>query len=386
MDIFNQRLNEIARYYQNGDYNLGFRRLIDSAMDTGNTEILKDIINYTDWRYKNPEEISGDVSKALDLLNKIRNLGPKIHPLTDRNIIDAKNVSKRYARGNFQLGPLDVSIRPHEVVGLVGENGNGKTTLLRLLAGELKPDQGKIDYHFRDEAKDHYDLRTKLVYIPQRIEVLRGGLMDNLQFTLTNHGLKNEDNYYRAQASLARMGLWEYKELNWARLSSGYKMRFELARTLVRQPEVLLLDEPLANLDILAQQIILEDLKYLAESLYQPFGVVLSSQQLYEVEKVSDKIIYLEKGKLVNDSSKEVPENTSEYLILELESSFNREDLQTRLGNSGLERLQYNGGNYILFFKKDASMNSILKTLGEAEIPVTYLRDISHSSRRFFIN
>src|SRR5690606_30574513 len=129
----NQRLNEIARYYQNGDYNLGFRRLIDSAMDTGNTEILKDIINYTDWRYKNPEEISGDVSKALDLLNKIRNLGPKIHPLTDRNIIDAKNVSKRYARGNFQLGPLDVSIRPHEVVGLVGENGNGKTTLLRLL-------------------------------------------------------------------------------------------------------------------------------------------------------------------------------------------------------------------------------------------------------------
>lgn len=386
MNIFNQRLSEIADYYQNCDVNLGFRRLIDSAMDTGNTEILKDIIDYTDWRYKNPQDVSNDVSKALDLLDKIRNLGPKIHPLIDRTIIHAENISKRYKSGIFQLGPLDVSIRPHEVVGLVGENGNGKTTLLRLLAGELKPDQGKIDYHFRDEAKDHYDLRTKLVYIPQRIEVLRGGLMDNLQFTLTNHGLKNEDNYYRAQASLARMGLWEYKDLNWARLSSGYKMRFELARTLVRQPEVLLFDEPLANLDILAQQIILEDLKYLAESLYQPFGVVLSSQQLYEVEKVSNKIIYLEKGKLVNDSSKEIPENTSEYLIVELESSFSREDLQAKLGNSGLERIQFNGGNYILFFKKESSLNTILKTLGEAEIPVTYLRDISHSSRRFFIN
>lgn len=386
MSIFNQRLTEIADFYQNGDFHLGFRKLVDSAMDTGNTKILKEIISYTEWRYQNPENTTEDVSKALNLLERIRQIGPKHQPNSNRTIINAKNISKQYASGNFKLGPLDVSIQPSKIVGLVGENGNGKTTLLRLLAGELKPDHGTIDYQFREAYENQYDLRTKLVYIPQRIEVLRGGLLDNLQFTLTNHGILGEENNYMALTALARMGLWQYKDLDWARLSSGYKMRFELTRTLLRQPEVLLLDEPLANLDVLAQQVILEDLKSLSESLYRPFGVVLSSQQLYEVEKVSDKIIYLEKGKLVNDSSKESEETQSYQLILELESEVSRELLQSKLNAIGLEKVHYNGGSYILFFQQQTSFNSVLKELGENKIPLTYIRDISNSSRRFFIN
>lgn len=385
MNLFNQRLADVSDFYQNGDLNLGFRKLIDSALDTGNTEILKEVISYTDWRHQNPDDSTNDVAKAMNLLEKIRQVGPKNQPNSNRNIINAKNISKQYAKGNFKLGPLDVSIQPSKIVGLVGENGNGKTTLLRLLAGELKPDSGNIDYQFRENYKNQYDLRTKLVYIPQRIEVLRGGLLDNLQFTLTNHGVLGEDNYYMALTALARMGLWQYKELNWARLSSGYKMRFELTRTLLRQPEVLLLDEPLANLDVLAQQVILEDLKSLSESLYRPFGVVLSSQQLYEVEKISDKIIYLEKGKLVNDSSIKIDE-ASHQLILELESEISREILQEKLASFGLEKIHFNGGNYMLFFNPETSFNEVLKQFGESDIPLTYIRDISNSSRRFFIN
>lgn len=385
MNLFNQRLADVSDFYQNGDLNLGFRKLIDSALDTGNTEILKEVISYTDWRHQNPDDSTNDVAKAMNLLEKIRQVGPKNQPNSNRNIINAKNISKQYAKGNFKLGPLDVSIQPSKIVGLVGENGNGKTTLLRLLAGELKPDSGNIDYQFRENYKNQYDLRTKLVYIPQRIEVLRGGLLDNLQFTLTNHGVLGQDNYYMALTALARMGLWQYKELNWARLSSGYKMRFELTRTLLRQPEVLLLDEPLANLDVLAQQVILEDLKSLSESLYRPFGVVLSSQQLYEVEKISDKIIYLEKGKLVNDSSIKIDE-ASHQLILELESEISREILQEKLASFGLEKIHFNGGNYMLFFNPETSFNEVLKQFGESDIPLTYIRDISNSSRRFFIN
>lgn len=385
MNLFNQRLAEVSDFYQNGDLNLGFRKLIDSALDTGNTEILKEVISYTDWRHQNPDDSTNDVAKAMNLLEKIRQVGPKNQPNSNRNIINAKNISKQYSKGNFKLGPLDVSIQPSKIVGLVGENGNGKTTLLRLLAGELKSDSGTIDYQFRENYKNQYDLRTKLVYIPQRIEVLRGGLLDNLQFTLTNHGVLGEDNYYMALTALARMGLWQYKELNWARLSSGYKMRFELTRTLLRQPEVLLLDEPLANLDVLAQQVILEDLKSLSESLYRPFGVVLSSQQLYEVEKISDKIIYLEKGKLVNDSSIKIDE-ANHQLILELESEISREILQEKLASFGLEKIHFNGGNYMLFFNPETSFNEVLKQFGESDIPLTYIRDISNSSRRFFIN
>ncbi len=386
MNLFDNRLTEIAQHYQNGDVSLGFRRMIDSALDTGKTSILKDVIDFTDWKYKQNPDAASENQKAQELIQKIKNAGTPANEASPKTIIQATGISKSYSKGGFKLGPLDVSVHTSEIVGLVGENGNGKTTLLRALGGELKPDSGKIDYQFSKPYHNSYDLRTRLVYIPQRIELLRGGLLDNLQFTLITYGITGEDNFYLAQTLLARMGLWLYRDLNWSRLSSGYKMRFELARTLLRQPEVLLLDEPLANLDILAQQIILEDLRYLSSSLLRPFGVVLSSQQLYEVEKVSDKIIFLDKGKLVNDSSVKPDAENKEYLILEIDSTAEREQLQMQLQLAGLEKINFNGGNYVLYFSSGKSIHDVMSVMSKESIPVTYIRDISNSSRRFFIN
>src|SRR5690606_18763295 len=360
MDIFHNRLDEVAQHYQNGDVSLGFRRMIDSALDTGQISILKSIIDFTEWKHRQKPDVISENQKAQELLQKIKNAGTPAKEFTSQPLIQAKGISKVYAKGGFKLGPLDVSVHKSEVVGLVGENGNGKTTLLRALGGELSPDSGSIAYNFSEIYQNTYELKTRLVYIPQRLELLRGGLMDNLQFTLTTHGITGEENFYRAQVILARMGLWEYKDLNWNRLSSGYKMRFELARTLLRNPEVLLLDEPLANLDILAQQIILEDLRYLSGSLLRPFGVVLSSQQLYEVEKVSDKIIFLDKGKLVNDSSLRPEIESEQYLILEVDSTVAREELQSQLQNAGLVKVHFNGGNYVLYFSSEKTVQDVM--------------------------
>lgn len=72
-------------------------------------------------------------------------------------------------------------------------------------------------------------------------------------------------------------------------------MRFELARMLLRKPKILLIDEPLANLDILAQQTILDDFRNIAGSPYRPIAIVLSSQQLYEVEKTSQQVVFLKR-------------------------------------------------------------------------------------------
>lgn len=381
---FSNRLSEVSQHYKDGDTSLGFRRLIDVILDCRETSILKDGIDFTEWRYQSNPSQEEESRRADDLLQKVENAGYQTRELSTQPIIEAKQISKKYAKGSFELKPLQVVINPSEVVGLVGENGNGKTTLLRLLCGELKPDTGTIYYNFQRDYTDYYDLKTRLIYIPQRTEVLRGGLMDNLQFTCASYGIKGEENFYLSQIMLARLGLWPYKNLNWARLSSGYKMRFELARNLLRNPEVLLLDEPLANLDVLAQQIILEDLKYLSNSISHPFGVVLSSQQLYEVEKISDKILFLDNGKLVNDSSVNQEEN--KLLILELETSVDRSTLQNCLADFGLNKVQYNGGNYVLYFSSEASIHEILEALAKAKIPLTYFRDISSSSRRFFVD
>jgi len=282
------------------------------------------------------------------------------------------------------LGPVSVEINKGQVYGLVGENGNGKTTLLRILAKEISFNEGELNYSFNVEPKDEYDLRTKLVYIPQRTEKWYGSLKDNLKFVLSNYGVKPEENETRTLMMIARLGLWNYKHLKWSELSSGYKMRFELARTLLRQPEILLLDEPLANLDVLAQQVILEDLKSIANSVNNPIALILSSQQLYEVEKISDKVIFLKNGQYKDNSELQNAENS--HLIIEIDTPESREKLLEVFKDFNLEKLNFNGGVYVAYFSSATEFYDVISALGNARTELVYIRNISSSTRRFFVN
>ena len=84
--------------------------------------------------------------------------------------LEANGVSKQYASGSFALSQLNVSLHEGRIVGLVGENGNGKTTLLRLLYGELKPDTGTLEYRFRDlrSREPVYGVKSAMAFVPQR--------------------------------------------------------------------------------------------------------------------------------------------------------------------------------------------------------------------------
>ncbi len=381
------RIKEVLSHIENNDLDLGFRKLIDCAQDTQNLEIYKETINLTDWKSKHPEDNKKFVLKSKELLEKIEKI-PLIEVTREKFIVDAKDIYKSYGVNRFQLGPISLQIRKGQVYGLVGENGNGKTTLLRVLAQQLSNTKGTVDYFFNETSNSSYDLKTKLIYIPQRTKKWYGSLKDNLKFVLANYGVSAEENEIRTLMMIARFGLWNYKHLKWNELSSGYKMRFELARTMLRQPELLLMDEPLANLDILSQQLILEDLKSICNSINNPVALILSSQQLYEVEKVSDKIIYLKNGKYIQDGSKEsIMENSlEEFLIVEIEGTVSREQLQNALKFLGPERLIYNGGVYIIYFPLNINYFEVLSALGEAKLEIIYSRNISKSSRRFFVS
>ena len=224
-----------------------------------------------------------------------------------------------------------------------------------------------------------------MVYIPQRTAKWYGSLKDNLKFVLSNYGISSEENETRVLMMIARLGLWNYKHLKWSELSSGYKMRFELARTLLRKPELLLLDEPLANLDVLAQQVILEDLKAIANSVNHPIALILSSQQLYEVEKVSDKVIFLKNGQYKNNENADNLASDNQ-LIIEIDTSNSREDLLETFKNFKLEKLNFNGGVFVAYFAEETELYQVISALGNTKIQITYLRNISNSTRRFFVH
>ena len=377
-----QRVKAVFHFFDNKDTVLGFRKLLDCAMDTQNMTIYKEAIALTDWKETNNHNVEDLIEKSKTLLEKIEKIPVKEYP-TDVAVLQSKNIQKSYGRNRFSLGPVSLEIKKGQVYGLVGENGNGKTTLLRILAQEISRNQGELKYEFDSVPKDGFDLRTKLVYIPQRTEKWYGSLKDNLKFVLSSYGVKPEENETRTLMMIARLGLWNYKHLKWNELSSGYKMRFELARTLLRKPEILLLDEPLANLDVLAQQVILEDLKAIANSVNNPIALILSSQQLYEVEKISDKVIFLKNGKYQDNENKYETENPN--LIVEIDTDHSREELLQIFQPFNLEKLNFNGGLFVAYFSPETEFSDVLSALGNSKIQVTYIRNISSSTRRFFV-
>ena len=378
------RVQETLQYFTQKDIGLAFRKLLDCAADTQQMSIYEKAIALTDWKEKHPAEVETLIEKATVLLREIADCKVTELP-TETAVLVAEEVRKHYALGRFQLGPISLSIKKGQVYGLVGENGNGKTTLLRILARDLSYDSGVVKYYFTERPKNDYDLRTKLIYIPQRTEKWYGSLKDNLKFTLSSYGIPAEENELRTLLMIARLGLWQYQHLDWNALSSGYKMRFELARTLLRQPEILLLDEPLGNLDVLAQQVILEDLKMIANSVNHPIALILSSQQLFEVEKISDKVIFLRNGQYTDNAEATATEEAMP-LIVEIDTTNTREDLMAVFKAFALEKLNYNGGVYVAYFRPNTEYSAVLEALGKAKIDLTYIRNISASTRRFFVS
>jgi ABC-2 type transport system ATP-binding protein len=387
MNEFEKLFQELQNFLKYDDFTILTKRIIDLTLDTEDLSYYIKTNEFLNWLDKNENNTDLKKQKYQDILSDLYGILIK-KPIAEKKLIITTNsLEKNYGLASFGLGPIEMELHKGEILGLVGENGNGKTTLLRCLCGELFPTKGKIDYHFTHA--DLYDLRTKLVYIPQRTDTWYGSMLDNLQFTAASYGYKPEENILIVELIIARLGLRKFRNHSWKSLSSGYKMRYELARMLLRKPEVLLIDEPLANLDILAQQTVLEDFKAIAKSPFRPIGIVLSSQQLYEVEKTSDQVIFLKNGAQKNLYEKTISdENVIEEnkLVIEFETDWTQSELGDTFTKLNLISLQFNGGTYIATFPETVFIQEFMQLLIDKKIPIHYFRNISNSTRRFFLS
>lgn len=382
MTEINRLFEEARDLLKFNDYALVIKRIIDFTLDTESLLFYKKTNTLLDWLDTN-DTSAEKPAKLAAMLDELEQALSTKTPVPKQRILHAKALTKRYGSSSFALGPIDLELNAGDIVGLVGENGNGKTTLLRLLCGELYASSGSLAYDFAYD--DLFDLRTKLVYIPQRTDVWRGPMFENLVFTASTYGYTPDENELVVQLIIARLGLRKFRQHKWKDLSSGYKMRFELARMLLRKPKVLLIDEPLANLDILAQQTILEDFRAMAKSPFRPIGIILSSQQLYEVEKTSDQVIFLKQGVQKNlHGNAETPEE--KHLVIEFESEWTQRSLNDALTPHGLVSLQFNGGTYVATFTAGTTVQDFMRAVLQHDIPVMYLRNISNSTRRFFVS
>jgi ABC-2 type transport system ATP-binding protein len=372
------RIAEIQSYLQHNDQSLAVRRILDASLDTADGALIKEAIqvSQTYRQYKQTELPAAFVESAHNLLNKLNTVTERFVEQSTR-LVTARDISKSYSSGNFSLQPISIQVNTGDVLGVVGENGNGKTTLLRCMAGQLALDAGELDFP-QLQHPDQYDIKHHLAFIPQRIPRWYGLLKDNLHFAAAISGVTGSVNSIMVDFMLERLDLTPYAHLTWTQISSGYRTRFEIARILLQKPRLLILDEPLANLDINAQQSILTDLRFMAKSVHNPMGILLSSQQLHEVEKIADTVLLIKNGSCLFRTGEQ--EKTATSFVIELETTASRETLlQVLLGNG---ELQFNGGFYTIT-SKELPAQELLSKLVAGNISITYFRDITHSTKRF---
>jgi ABC-2 type transport system ATP-binding protein len=371
------------------DFSLLTRRLLDACkehevpMDLQQKIILmrKKYLSFLDGV---SDSISHDEAEDLIKQLNIDSRTIKSGLFSNQPVLTAAGITKQFIKGKtpFKLHELSLELIHGEITGVVGENGNGKTTLLNLLAGNLSVSSGEILYpNLSQNNHDYYAIKQQIAFIPQRIDKWYGTLMENLQFFCAIHNIKGEQNEQEIEYILCRLGLEKFKDLSWNEISSGYRLRFELAKMLLWRPQLLILDEPLANLDINAQQLLLQDLKFFVRSKVHPLSIILSSQNLHEVERIADNIVFIRQGKTVFNGKQNQFGRENLLQHFEISGNFSLKELQVAFPGTKIEDT---GTTYIVSVNKETKWFEILSKLNQHNLDLNYYRNITNSTRQLF--
>ncbi len=308
--------------------------------------------------------------------------------LPEEVVFSCRNLKCSFRKGDFTLGELDLALRLGEITGVVGENGNGKTTLFRIIAGELRHGSGDLTYPLfqppGSKTLDWVKIKRHTAYVPQELPPMYGSLKDNIKYEAALHGILGEQNEEETNYVVQRLGLDEHLGKNWSELSGGFKLRFSLAKAVVWKPQLLIIDEPLANLDIKTQLVILQDLRELSRSLRFPMSLLISSQHLHEIEAVSDKILFLEKGQASFYDRTEMLGEARNANLFELGCEADLDTIKNTLQEIPHHRVYFNGISYVIRTPLEVSYKDLLYRLLVENIKINYFRDISRSVKGLF--
>ncbi len=171
----------------------------------------------------------------------------------------AENITRAFARSGFTLQVDRVEVPAGTVLALLGPSGSGKTTLLHILGLLERPDAGRILLGGRDVDARDQTARRQIAAVFQRPYLFKGSVAANVEYGLAVRGVGGAERAERVAVALARVGLAGYEPRSALSLSGGEAQRVSLARALVLEPRVLLLDEPLASLDPLLKRALTRD-------------------------------------------------------------------------------------------------------------------------------
>lgn len=224
------------------------------------------------------------------------------------SVIELHRLTKKYDEYTA-VKQLDLTIYRGEVFGLLGPNGAGKTTTILMMLGLTERTDGEVKVLGLDPNHHAITIKSKVGYMPDDIGFYDDRTaLDNLVYTAKLNGIKEKQARQQAEQLLARVGLSEAAQKKVSAFSRGMRQRLGLADVLIKQPEIIILDEPTLGIDPEGVRELLELISQLSKE--EGITVLLSSHHLHQVQQVCDRVGLFVKGELVACGNIEQLSNT----------------------------------------------------------------------------
>ena len=222
-------------------------------------------------------------------------------------MIEVEGLTKFY--GDFPaVSGVSFSVDKGETVGLLGTNGSGKTTTMRVLTGYMPPTSGTVRVAGHDIAADSLEARRHIGYLPESVPLYTDmTVAASLRFFGRVHSMDSAGLALALDRALDTFALGDYRDTLVGKLSKGYRQRLGLALAVLHEPEVLVLDEPTVSIDPV--QVV--DARDLIRRLGEEHTVLLSTHQLYEASSLCERVVILHEGNVVAEGR---PDEIAEQL------------------------------------------------------------------------
>lgn len=231
-------------------------------------------------------------------------------------LLEVKNLKKQYGKV-VALNELNLSLKKGRILGLLGENGAGKSTAISIISGELGYDAGEILYRGRPLGACKREFQSDLGFVPQEIAVFRDlTCYENLKFWAKVYGVEVAQIEGRIAEIAKIFELKEVLQRQPDKLSGGYQRRLNIACAILHKPELLFLDEPTVGIDVSIRKSILKTVRAFADA---GMSILYTSHYIDELQEISDEVLIIKEGRALATLQREDFANRSlEEIYLEL--------------------------------------------------------------------
>ena len=296
------------------------------------------------------------------------------------NALTIENLTKTYANGVEALKSINFNVSEGDFFALLGPNGAGKTTAIGIVTSLVNKTSGRIEVFEHNIEKDLNAAKSCIGVVPQEINL---NLFDGIFNILVNqagfYGVPRRESLKRAEQYLRQMGLWDKRKEMARSLSGGMKRRLMIARALVSEPRLLLLDEPTAGVDIETRRAMWNFLRTINRN---GTTIILTTHYLEEAEQLCNQLAIIDDGKIVeNDSMNNVLTKVKqEVFVLNLDRQI---DEIPEIENYFIEIT--NPKEIEVHVKQAQTLNALFEKLASLGIGVLSMRNKTNRLEELFV-